>query len=144
MTPGRLAWAAALSPLACASAWAQEAGQDPALSAPGAGGVITGLVGVLAATVAVLALAWVVLRLLKRMQHGTGGDGELGFVRSLSVGPRERVTLVTYRDEVFVLGVTAGSITLLARLPREEASSPDAALPAESPDPPTRDRSPSS
>lgn len=40
-------------------------------------------------------------------------------VRSVAVGQRERVTLISYRGEVFMLGVTAGGISLIARMDEE-------------------------
>ena len=68
----------------------------------------------------VLALAWLALRLLKRLQAGplvaTALDAPR-FVRALPVGARERVVVMHYRGEEWVLGVTAGGISLLARDP---------------------------
>ena len=68
----------------------------------------------------VLLLAWGVLWLLNRFQPGKSRRGGMEFVSSLAVGGRERVTLVRYRGEIFMLGVTAGSISLLARAEAEE------------------------
>jgi flagellar protein FliO/FliZ len=76
------------------------------------------LLSMLIALAFVLALAWVAIRLLKRMQYGrsTRAGGEvLTFVRALPVGARERVVVVHYRGEEWVLGVTAGGISLLGR-----------------------------
>ena len=82
------------------------------------------------ALVFVLLLAWVAIRLMKRMQLGRGGPGTpadaLRFVRALPVGQRERVVVLHYRGEEWVLGVTAGGITLLARAPIEAAVPPPA------------------
>jgi flagellar protein FliO/FliZ len=68
----------------------------------------------------VLALAWLALRLLKNLQAGRlnpqPGDAPR-FVRALPVGARERVVVMHYRGEEWVLGVTAGGISLLARDP---------------------------
>jgi flagellar biosynthetic protein FliO len=67
----------------------------------------------------VLALAFFSLKLLKRAQAGKPGAGdEIRYVRALPVGPRERLTVVEYRDEVLLLGVTAGQITIIDRRPR--------------------------
>lgn len=66
----------------------------------------------------VLGLAFFSLRLLKRLQAGAPSDDQIRYLRALPVGPRERLTLVAYRDEVFLLGVTAGQITVLDRRPR--------------------------
>lgn len=64
----------------------------------------------------VLALAYGALRVMRRMQLGTGGAGpaaELRFLRALPVGPRERLVMVAYRGEVLLVGVSAGGINLL-------------------------------
>lgn len=73
----------------------------------------------------VLALAFFSLKLLKRAQAGKPGAGdEIRYVRALPVGPRERLTLVEYRDEVLLLGVTAGQITVIDRRPRPPEEAP--------------------
>ena len=78
----------------------------------------------------VLALAWLALRLLKRLQAGRLAPQAIDaprFVRALPVGARERVVVMHYRGEEWVLGVTAGGISLLARDPvHKPASSPSA------------------
>lgn len=66
----------------------------------------------------VLGLAFFSLKLLKRLQAGAPSDDQIRYLRALPVGQRERLTLVAYRDEVFLLGVTAGQITVLDRRPR--------------------------
>ena len=66
----------------------------------------------------VLGLAFFSLKLLKRFQAGAPSDDQIRYLRALPVGQRERLTLVAYRDEVFLLGVTAGQITVLDRRPR--------------------------
>jgi flagellar protein FliO/FliZ len=97
-----------------------------------------GLTGSIATTlialIVVLALAWLTLRLLKRVQQGRPGEeGELKFVRSLPLGPKERVVLIAHRDKEYLLGVTAAGISLIARL-EDDASpairSPEAGLQA--------------
>lgn len=78
------------------------------------------LVSMLIALALVLALAWVSLRLLKRMQYGRASAGTqeaMRFVRALPLGQRERVVVMHYRGEEWVLGVTAGGITLLDKRP---------------------------
>jgi flagellar biosynthetic protein FliO len=72
----------------------------------------------------VLALAWLALRVLKRMQHGKSTDNELRFLRALPIGARERIVLVQCRDQEYLLGVTSGSISLLEKRP----TSPDSAI----------------
>lgn len=66
-------------------------------------------------------LAWISIALLKRLQHGRAGrDGasraaELRFVRAMPVGAKERVVVLSYRGEEWLLGVTPGGISLLSR-----------------------------
>ena len=83
----------------------------------------------LASTVAALAfvllLAWLLIRGWRRLQsfggRGMADDGEaLRFVRALPVGARERVVLMDHAGERWMLGVTAGGISLLARWPQGE------------------------
>lgn len=82
----------------------------------------------LLALAVVIAIAWLALRLLRdRMQpraKGTVGDDDLlRFVRALPVGAKERVVIVEHRGERWMLGVTAGGISTLARWPANEAPS---------------------
>ena len=72
----------------------------------------------------VLALAWASLRLLrgrlggaKRTGASPADDDALRFVRALPIGSKERVVLMDHRGERWMLGVTAGGISLLARWP---------------------------
>jgi len=66
-------------------------------------------------------LAWVSIALLKRLQQGRGKgrstESELRFVRALPVGTKERVVVMQYGGEEWLLGVTAGGISLLSRQP---------------------------
>ncbi|HEY8881043.1 MAG TPA: flagellar biosynthetic protein FliO [Roseateles sp.] len=89
----------------------------------------------LASTVAALAfvllLAWVLIRGWRRLQtlggRGMADDGEaLRFVRALPVGSRERVVLLDHAGERWMLGVTAGGISLLARWPQPGKPEADA------------------
>ena len=78
----------------------------------------------------VLALAWGLLRAWRRLQPGigaVGGDADaLRFVRALPLGARERVVLVDHAGERWMLGVTAGGISLLARWPLAPGPEPRA------------------
>lgn len=85
----------------------------------------------LASTVAALAfvllLAWVLIRGWRRLQNlggrGPADDGQaLRFVRALPVGARERVVLLDHAGERWMLGVTAGGISVLARWPVTDAT----------------------
>jgi len=83
----------------------------------------------LAALGCVLAIAWVVLRLLRGRLGGSASGGRsasdadaLRFVRTLQVGPRERVVVVEHRGERFMLGVATGGVQLLHRFAADSAA----------------------
>lgn len=87
------------------------------------GTAASGLFGTLVALAFVLALAWGALKLLRRWQDRTNGLGgssasgpALRFVRALPIGPRERVVVIEVDGERMLIGVSAASVTLLARL----------------------------
>ena len=88
----------------------------------------------LLALAVVLALAWLALRVLRtrmapRSLAGAGDREALRFVRSISVGTRERVVIVEHRGERWMLGVTAGGISTIAHWKREEMPQEAAASP---------------
>ena len=96
------------------------------MTGSGGSGALIGLVSVAGALILVCGLAFILLKLVQKMPGGMGGGGAgspVKFLRSLPVGQRERVTLVAYRGEVFMLGVTPGGISLLARM--DEEASPE-------------------
>jgi len=77
----------------------------------------------------VLAVAWIVLRVMRaRLQPGGSASGVaddgLRFVRALPVGAKERVVIVEHRGERWMLGVTAGAISTIAHWRREEPVQP--------------------
>lgn len=83
------------------------------------GTAVTGFVGMVIALAIVLGLAYVSLRFLRQWQERGMGtrEGEpareLRFVRALAVGQRERLMLVEAEGELMLIGVAAGSVTLL-------------------------------
>ena len=83
------------------------------------GTAVTGLIGMVIALAVVLGLAYVCLRFLRQWQdRGLGKregepDRQLRFVRALAVGQRERLMLVEAEGELMLIGVAAGSVTLL-------------------------------
>ncbi|RTL36322.1 MAG: flagellar biosynthetic protein FliO [Burkholderiales bacterium] len=86
--------------------------------------LLLNLASTIAALAFVLALAWGLLRAWRRWSSGLGRGAAvdadaLRFVRALPVGARERVVLLDHAGERWMLGVTAGGITLLARWPLE-------------------------
>ena len=83
-------------------------------------GALAGLLALLAALGLIGLLAFVLLRASRGLPGGGGGAGApVRFLRSVPVGRAERVTLVSYRGEVFMLGVASGGVTLLARMEEE-------------------------
>ena len=77
------------------------------------------------ALVVVLALAWLMLRLLKRWQtRGAAGGGAhaVRVVHSVSLGPRERLVTVHWRGREYLLGVTAGAVQRIADRPLDPAA----------------------
>ncbi|MBB4657608.1 FliO/MopB family protein [Parvularcula dongshanensis] len=94
----------------------------------GAGDLIA-LASVLGAVALIAGLAFLFLRLVAKVPGSPAAGGTpIRVLRSVAVGQRERVTLVTYRGEVFMLGVSAGGVSLLARM--EEAPELEVAAPA--------------
>lgn len=74
------------------------------------------LAGTALALVFVLALAWLALRGLKRLQQRAGGSAEAGapqVLHSQGLGPRERLVTVRWRGRDYLLGVTPGSVACI-------------------------------
>lgn len=91
--------------------------------------VLSSLFAVVIALAIVLGLAYVVLRLLRRWQdrvHGAAEDGgrPIRFLRTLPLGQSERVVLIEVRDEVMLVGVTPGGISLLKTWPADTPAPP--------------------
>ena len=93
----------------------------------GFGTFLSSILALVLALAFVLALAWAFIWLLRKWQDqqtGMMGDGAndrpICFLRSLPLGQRERVTMISAHGEVMLIGVCAGSITLLARWPEEK------------------------
>lgn len=101
---------------------AAKVGQHAA-AAPSMFGAVLALLAVLAL---IVGLGW----LLKRMP-GSGFRPAEGMrvVASLNVGAKERVVVVEVNGEQLLLGVTAGGINTLHRLPEPLPTPPPARLP---------------
>lgn len=71
----------------------------------------------------VLLLAWLGLRALKRLQagrHRAAGAGVPQVLHSVSLGPRERLVSIRYRDRDYLLGVTPAAINLIVTSARDD------------------------
>ena len=86
----------------------------------------------------VLALAWLALRALKKFQNrslGSNGGNRgspMQVLRSVGLGPRERLVTVRYRDREYLLGVATGGVSLIDSWPEGEAVA-DAPAPQSAP-----------
>ena len=94
----------------------------------GFGTFLSSMLALVLALAFVLGLAWAFIWLLRKWQDQQTGmmsdgtnDRPIRFLRSLPLGQRERVTMISAHGEVMLIGVCAGSITLLARWPEEKA-----------------------
>ena len=65
------------------------------------------------ALIAVLAIAWMSLKLLAGLGKGSLKHSRMKIVQSLPVGSRERIIIVDVDGQEYVLGVTAQGITRL-------------------------------
>jgi flagellar protein FliO/FliZ len=87
-----------------------------------AGTVISSILAIMLALGFVLALAWGTIFLLKKWQDrqmgdadADGADWSIRFIRALPLGQRERVALIEVRGETMLIGITAGSMSVLSR-----------------------------
>ncbi|QTD56130.1 flagellar biosynthetic protein FliO [Parasphingorhabdus cellanae] len=87
----------------------------------GIGTVVSSIMAIVVAMIVVLAMAWGVIWLLRKLQDRTmteagegGGERPMRFIRALPLGQRERLVLVEIGGEQLLLGVGGGIITMLA------------------------------
>jgi flagellar protein FliO/FliZ len=89
-----------------------------------AGTIFSSLLAVILALGVVLGLAWLVIKGLRKWQdrlHGGVENGErpIRLLRAMPVGQNERIALVEIRNEVMLIGVASGGVSLLARWPAD-------------------------
>ncbi|HTH10496.1 MAG TPA: flagellar biosynthetic protein FliO [Acidovorax sp.] len=77
---------------------------------------LAGVLGTVLALAFVLALAWILLKVLQRtgIARNRSGKAVLQVVQQISLGGRERVALVRHGDREYLLGVTPHQVHLLA------------------------------
>lgn len=93
-------------------------------SADPSGSFLASLLVTALALAFVLALAWALLRLLKRgmqMRGMAAGAAAPQVLQAISLGGRERLVLVRHAGADYLLGVTAASITLVDKQPAPAA-----------------------
>jgi flagellar protein FliO/FliZ len=95
-------------------AFAQTSASAVQVSAPSATeGLLHSLLGLIVVVGLIFSAGWVMKRFRPVIQPRSG----LSVLGSASVGTRERVVLVRYQDEILVLGVAQGQVSLLKTSP---------------------------
>lgn len=78
----------------------------------------TELLFVIFALILVSVLAWLVIKAMKAMQVGSNKSGaRIKVLSTMPVGTRERILIIQYNDNEYMLGVTSGGISLLDKYP---------------------------
>ncbi|MES9938964.1 MAG: flagellar biosynthetic protein FliO [Candidatus Thiodiazotropha sp. 6PLUC2] len=76
----------------------------------------------LMALIVVIALAWLFIKALKSLHNNQSDGNRINLMLTLPVGSRERVVVLSYRDSEYLVGITAGGMSLLDKLPKQEAT----------------------
>jgi flagellar protein FliO/FliZ len=71
----------------------------------------------LLALILVIGLAWLLLKALKGLHVAQNTTNRIKLLLTLPVGSRERVVVISYREHEYLVGITAGSMNLLDKLP---------------------------
>ena len=74
------------------------------------------LLNTLLGLIVVLALAWLTLRFLAGLNRTRLQSGRIHILQSTPVSTRERLVLVRVDEQEYLLGVTAGGISLVDKL----------------------------
>jgi flagellar biogenesis protein FliO len=78
------------------------------------------LLFMLLALILVVGIALLVLKALKGIHTKQGDGARIDLLLTLPVGTRERVVVITYRDNEYLVGITAGGMSLLDKMPKPE------------------------
>jgi flagellar protein FliO/FliZ len=92
----------------------------PQAVSPGIGNAFEVLLALALVLVTIFALAW----LMRRLRQPVGRGRALRAVAELPVGDKERVVLVALGTRQWLLGVTAGGISVLQQLEAAEEAPP--------------------
>lgn len=65
------------------------------------------------ALVFVLVLAWVVLKAISLNYKRTQSGGHIKVIETANISPKDRVAVIRYRDEDYLVGINGQSFTLL-------------------------------
>lgn len=91
-----------------------------------------GLASLVLTAAAVAALLWFALLALRRLRPGgvAAGAGDCRILRSLAIGPRERILVVAVGSRQLVVGVGSAAVSLLCELdePLAAPATPGAGL----------------
>ena len=69
------------------------------------------------ALVLVSLFAWLVLKAVKSMHPNKLKTGKIEVLASIPVGARERILVIQHHEKEYMLGVSAGGITVLDKFP---------------------------
>ncbi|MGD8914739.1 MAG: flagellar biosynthetic protein FliO [Candidatus Thiodiazotropha sp.] len=78
------------------------------------------LLFMLLALILVVALAWLVLKGIKRFHTAHGDSSNINLSLTLPVGTRERIVVLSYRESEYLVGITPGGMRLLDKLPKHD------------------------
>lgn len=84
---------------------------------------ITTLLFAVVALAVVLALAWLLLKGLAALGQRGSANAPMRIKATLPLGSRERLIVVEYRDNDYLLGVSSGTIT---KIDRHASTGPEA------------------
>jgi flagellar biogenesis protein FliO len=74
----------------------------------------------LVALILVIGLALLLIKALKGLHISHSGANRIKLLLTLPVGSRERIVVVSYREHEYLVGITAGDMSLLDKLPNSE------------------------
>jgi len=74
-----------------------------------------------AALLAVIVIAWLSLRAFSRLSSATKQRGAIQLLETRYLGPKEKLMVVSFRSSDYLIGVSGQAITLLDRLPQNDA-----------------------
>jgi flagellar protein FliO/FliZ len=86
----------------------------------------------LIALVLVVALALLFIKALKVFYNKQSGGNRINLMLTLPLGSRERIVVVAYRNSEYLVGITAGGMSILDKLPKTEVADASIQNPSQS------------